>query len=272
MIALRRPDPGGALMAELRARSPHLAAFGLACLAAGCIALCLLLVDGRQLGGAPVWLKPAKFFLSVGLFALTSAWFTGYVRAERRSARPLRIGAGMLIAAGSFELGYITLQAALGQASHFNTGDPIHALLYALMGLGALTLLASKIPLLIEIARRPIDGIDPALRLAVILGVAITIGLGGAGGILISLHQGPIIGLDGARLPLVGWNRVGGDLRIGHFLGMHAEQGLPLFAVLCAALRLPGRAGLVAAAALAWAGTTILAILLARAGLALPFG
>ena len=60
-------------VAELRRRSPVLAAFGIACLLAGAVALTLPLVDARSLGGAPVWLKPAKFFLSVGLFALTSA-------------------------------------------------------------------------------------------------------------------------------------------------------------------------------------------------------
>lgn len=272
MSTLIADRPGWSLTAELRGRSPHLTAFGFACLAAAVIALCEPLFDGRQFGGAPVWLKPAKFFLSIGLFALTSAWFMGYVRPERRDARALRIGVAMLIGAGSFELGYITLQAALGQASHFNTGGPVHGLLYALMGIGALTLLASKIPLAVEIARRPVAGMDPGLRLAVILGLATTVLLGGAAGILISLNHGPVIGLQGARLALFGWNLGGGDLRVSHFLGMHGEQVLPALAATAATLRMPRRGLLVSLAALAWAGLTLFAILRAREGLAFPFG
>ncbi|WP_375409272.1 hypothetical protein [uncultured Methylobacterium sp.] len=264
--------PGWSLVTELRSRSPHLTAFGLACLIAAAITLCLPLFDGRQFGGVPVWLKPAKFFVSVGVFALTSAWFMGYVRPERRRARSLRIAVAMLIGAGGFELGYITLQGALGQASHFNTGDPVHGFLYALMGLGALTLLASKIPLVIEIARRPVAGMDPGLRLAVVLGLTITVVLGGGAGILISLNDGPVIGLQGARLPLFGWNLGGGDLRVGHFLGMHGEQVLPALAATAASLLPARRTVLVSLAALAWAAMTLFAIMQARAGMAFPFG
>ena len=48
-------------------------------------------LDPRALeSGAGVWVKPAKFLSSVGIFALTMAWLAGYVRPERRRSRPVR--------------------------------------------------------------------------------------------------------------------------------------------------------------------------------------
>jgi hypothetical protein len=43
-----------------------------------------------------------------------------------------------------------------------------------------------------------------------------------------SQQPGHAVGLIGGRTPIFGWNRAGGDLRIAHFLGIHAEQAIPL--------------------------------------------
>ena len=62
-----------------------LALYGLALLGLAAAAVVLQLFDPRLLAsGVNIWVKPAKFLFSVGVFALTAAWFFGYVRPERR--------------------------------------------------------------------------------------------------------------------------------------------------------------------------------------------
>lgn len=261
-----------ALLAELRRREPRLARYGLACLTLAGAAFAAAAVDPRQLGGVPVWLKPAKFFLSVGVFALSWAWFAGLVRPERRRAPALRVARWTLLGASTFELFYITLQAARGEASHFNTADPLHALLYTLMGVGAVLLIATTLPLAWEVARRPAPGADPAYRRAVVLGLVLTFVLGGLLGGYMGAQTGHAVGAEAGHLAVAGWNRAGGDLRVAHFLGLHAEQGLPLLTALAGAAGVRRRGALVWLLAALWTAATLGAFAQALAGRAFPLG
>jgi hypothetical protein len=217
------------LLRAVRRRDPVLAGFGLALLAIALVLAIAWVFDARQLHGEGVWAKPIKFLLSVGLFALTSAWFIGDLPEARRGAAPIRAARWTILGAGAFELVYITWQAALGQASHFNEATPFHMVMYALMGIGALTLTATTLPLAREIARHG-TGLSPALRLAVVLGLVLTFVLGAGAGIAIAAYGGHAVGVatGGPGLPLLGWSTTGGDLRVPHFLGIHAQQLLPL--------------------------------------------
>ncbi|REM68598.1 hypothetical protein DSI38_05075, partial [Mycobacterium tuberculosis] len=76
--------------------------------------------------GIGVWVKPLKFMASVSLYALTTAWLLGDLPRERRGGRIERAIVAVVIATGVFEIGYITLQGALGQASHFNSDSTFH--------------------------------------------------------------------------------------------------------------------------------------------------
>ena len=181
-------------------------------------------LDDRSLRGANVWIKPMKFSLSIAVLALTTAWFIGHLPRDRRSAPGVRAVVAIVIGAGTFELAYITLQAGLGQASHYNVGDPLHALMYTLMGIGALVLTAAQPLLAWQIHRHGDASLAPAYRHAVVLGLVLAFVLGAGAGIPLSaLPPAP-----GPGLPILGWSMVAGDLRPAHFLGIHAAQLIPL--------------------------------------------
>ena len=104
--------------------------------------------------GVSVWAKPMKFMASVALFAATTAWFVGLLPEARRRARPVRLIVWTLVIAGTLEVGYISLQAALGQPSHYNRADSVHKLLYMVMGLLAVSMMLTHPLLAWQIARR----------------------------------------------------------------------------------------------------------------------
>jgi hypothetical protein len=222
---------------ELHRRQPLLARFGIGLLALTAIALLLQLADQRTLAnGVNVWVKPAKFAFSTALFTLTAAWFYGYVREDRRGSRTLRLTAKLLAVSAALELAYIASQAAQAGESHFNLSSPFTAAMYGMMGLFALLLTATTLPLAWEIARRPAPGLQPEFRSAVVIGLALTFVLGTAMGGYMSAQPGHSVGATGGAVPVFGWNRSGGDLRIAHFLGIHAEQAIPLLGAVLAAV------------------------------------
>jgi hypothetical protein len=211
-------------------------------------------LDERTLRGANVWIKPIKFAISIGVLALTTAWFIGHLPTERRRSRAVDWIVWLLMGSGSFELGYITLQAALGEASHYNVVDAWHMVMYNLMGIGALTLTATQPMLAWQLLRHPDPHRPHAYRLAVLIGLVLTFMFGaGIGGLLANLQ--PPSG--GATLPLFGWSLGGGDLRPAHFVGIHAEQLLPIIGFVAATFRVAR------AQALVWASALLYALLFA---------
>lgn len=268
MTALAFPAPIARLpiLSELVERQRVLACYGLAVLLLALPVLALQAVDPRTLHGVGIWMKPAKFLISVGVFSLTAAWFWGYVRPERRDSPALRWTARILIASASFELLYIALQAARGLDSHFNFSSAFHIIMYALMGVAALILTATTLPLAWEIARRPKAGLSRDFVAALVIGLVLTFLLGAGLGGYMSQTTGHSVGAEGGRVLFFGWNRSGGDLRIAHFLGIHAQQAIPLLAALLAGWSVRARWSALAAGTAIYIAVTLAAFLQAVAG------
>jgi len=274
MASRALPLPGAPrwVLAELIMRQEALALYGLLCAALSVVTVALQTIDPRLLeSGVNIWVKPAKFFSSVAIFSVTAAWFFGYVRPERRNSRLIRGTVWLLIAAGTFELAWISWQAAHGLESHFNNDTPFYTVMYALMGAFAMLLVGTTLPLAWEIARRPAAHLSRDFVAAVVTGLVLTFLLGGLLGGYMSSQAGHSVGPEGGRTFFFGWNRSGGDLRVAHFLGIHAEQTIPLLAALAASAGLATRARWVVliAGAAAYAALTLGLFAQAVAGRAL---
>jgi hypothetical protein len=191
--------------------------------------LMAMAIEVRTLNGINVWIKPAKFEFSVAIQFVTVAWFLQLLPFEQRASRLMTTLCQTMAVVGILEITYIVLQASKGEASHFNSSTPLSIALYSLMGIGAITMLSISGWLGVMILRHGETG-KPFVY---VTGLSLIAGslLGGLTGILIAMHHGHWVGglhTDAGGLPIFGWTRRGGDLRVAHFFGMHIMQAVPI--------------------------------------------
>jgi len=200
-----------------------------------------MIFDPRELTGAPLWLKPAKFAGSVALALLTLA---ALLRHLGPPTRGMRRATWIIIVTAAIELLVIDGQALRAVTSHFNYSTRLNGVAFQVMGL-AITVFTGAVAYLAAIAfrRRVVDG---ALGWGIRLGfVAMLFGSLVAFlmprptpaqlATLEAKRPTPIVGAHavgvpdgGPGLPVTHWSTEGGDLRVPHFMGLHGLQLLPL--------------------------------------------
>lgn len=201
-----------------------------------------LLFDPRTLLGVPIWDKPIKFGISLGLYAFTLTWLLSYLKGH-----PRVVGIVSTITCVAFfaEMIIILTQVIRGVSSHFNVATPFDTTLFSMMGVFIMVFWFANMVATIYLLFQRFD--NPALAWA--LRLALILALVGAGlGILMTVQHTPeqqlavatghkllasgghSVGVNdgGPGLPFLGWSTVGGDLRVAHFTGLHALQILPL--------------------------------------------
>jgi len=222
--------------------APHRPLRLLAWLMTASTVACLVgtIVDDRSLLGLNIWDKPLKFSISVLIYAVTWSWLIDRLQRFRRVAW----WAGTVATLGLLgEMVVIIGQTLRGQTSHFNVATPLNATLWSAMAAMIAAVWVASLVVCALLFRSPSP--DPA-RVWAIRGGALLSVVGMALGMLMTLPTtaqlasepmdvvgahtvGPADG--GPGLPVLGWSTVGGDLRIPHFVGMHALQALPILLI-----------------------------------------
>lgn len=237
------------VVAAVRGHKPLLVG-ALGSVALTVVTLVGLLLDDRMLTGAPIWLKPFKFGVSIAIYTVTLAWLVSYAERGRRIAWWTgTIFSVMLVG----ELVAITIQVVRGTTSHFNYTTPLDSVIWTSMAIMIVVAWFSNLILAVVLLRERIADRAVASALRAGLGVAL---VGMAVAFLMTtpsigvaqISDNGIIGSHsigvpdgGPGLPIVGWSTEAGDLRVSHFFGIHALQAIPLFCL--ALVLLAGRFG-----------------------------
>jgi hypothetical protein len=220
---------------------------------------------GGSASGALSWRKPTTFGISFGLTTLTLAWVATWL-----PVRP-RIGwtaAGLLCAATTYEVAWVTVQHARGTPAHFNDTTPLDERLF----IGGAVMVAVAIVVIAAMTLTAFVSTTAPAPMA----VAIRWGLVGllaaqASGVWMLLHGLALVDADADPLRQ-SMSTVGaaGQMKFAHAVPMHAIQVLAVLAWLLSLSGMPQRrqTRLVALAVVGYAGLVGVAMGRTASGLA----
>jgi hypothetical protein len=213
-----------AFIQELKERNETLFYFGFICLLLSILFLVLARTTTTQVYGVNAWYKPFKFAFSTLTYSWAMAWYCYYLPDFNG-----KLFNWTVIVLLGFEIFYIAFQASRGQLSHYNLSTPMYSALYSMMALAAtlVTIYTAYVGLLFftnDFPRTP-NYYVWAIRFGIILFVVFSFE-GFAMGSRLNHSVGALN--DNSNWFIVGWSKTVGDLRVAHFIGMHALQIVPL--------------------------------------------
>ncbi len=209
---------------QLKFRNETMFYFGVACLVLSVLFLILAKTTTTQVYGVNAWYKPFKFAFSTLTFAWAMAWYCYYLPNFN-----VNLFNWSIIVLLGFEIAYIALQAGRGQLSHYNLSTPVYSVLFSMMALAAsaVTIYTAYVGYLFfsnSFPELPTYYVW-AIRLSIILFVIFSFEGFAMGSRLSHTVGAPN---DNSNLFILGWSKTVGDLRVAHFIGMHALQVLPV--------------------------------------------
>jgi hypothetical protein len=222
----------------------------------------LWMLDSRQLLGVSVWEKPIKFYISVSISSFTYSWLSSFLT---RGGRWVKLTGFVIAMSLAVEIVIILAMASIGETSHFNVSTPTAIAIWSIMATFISIVLFSTIFISLMIFFQKQQEFN--LKLALALGsinTAVGMGLaylmtwptatqlanyqGIAGAHAVGVSDG------GPGLPFLGWSTVAGDLRVGHFFGLHSIQVAAILLAISLMLPLAFRIPLIVVGNITWLG------------------
>jgi hypothetical protein len=209
---------------NLKARNEALFYYGLVCFGLAIVFLALTKFTSTQVYSVNAWYKPFKFALSTFLFVWAMGWYCSYL--PNFNIHLFNWSTILLL---GFEIAYIAIMASRGQTSHYNVSTTFYSAMFSLMAVAAtiVTLYTAYIGILFftqSFPELPTYYVW-AIRLSIVIFVIFSFEGFAMGGRL-SHTVGAMN--DNSNWFIVGWSKTVGDLRVAHFIGMHALQVLPI--------------------------------------------
>ena len=210
---------------ELKRRNQLLYWFGFFNLLVAIICLMLMFTEETKILGVNRWLKPFKFYSSVGIMILTMAWLMYYLQDQKKVKRY----SWMMVITMFFEVGLIMMQAIRNTTSHFNNTTPFNTVVFQVMGILIMAFTIVTVLVCISFFGQKLFSIPMAYVWGIRLGLLFFIIFSLEGGVMVGLLRHTVGAIDGGQgIPVLNWSRQHGDLRVAHFLGIHSLQVLPL--------------------------------------------
>ena len=269
-------SPRHELIAGVWRRNPPLVALVLSMLVVAAVALLGLVVDPRVIIGAPAWMKPLKFAVSIAIYGTTLLWMLTFIPDRPRVVAA--VSWGVFLGLG-IEMVLIVMQVLRNTTSHFNQETPFDAAVFTAMGavIAGMWLLNAIVAFLLARRRFAEAPIVCGVRLGLVAGLLgmtvaflMTQPTPDQDALIAATGSSSIVGAHavgvadgGPGLPVVGWSTDGGDLRVAHFVGLHGLQVVPLLGLALVRFGPPwlpmrDRARLVGVTAAFWIALTLL--------------
>lgn len=189
--------------------------------------VCFVLVyaNNTQVLGISAFIKPMKFYVSSVIYTFTMAWILYYLN-ESKLVAAFSL---TLIVTLTFENIYISYKAFIGQQSHFNISTSFNSAMFSLMAVAITIITLFTAYIAVVFFTKDFPALSNSYVWGIRLGLVLFVVFAFEGFVMGAKLSHTVGAPDGGTgLPVTNWSKQNGDLRIAHFLGMHALQILPL--------------------------------------------